>query len=62
MTEMTEHFQWGSFFIGIIFTTAIVFFIDLIRTKRNLGSARLEIESLKKKQKKKKEKGKGKGN
>ena len=58
--EMTEHFQWGSFILGIIFTTGIVVLFDLIRTKRNLGWAKLEIKELKKKLKTKKEK-KGKG-
>lgn len=56
MVEVAGILDWGSFFIGVVFTTGVVIFLDLIRTKRNLLHAREEISELRSKVKIKKEK------
>jgi len=56
MVEVAGMLDWGSFFIGMVFTTGVVIFVDLIRTKRNLIHAREEIDELHSKVKVKKEK------
>ena len=58
--EFTDHFQWGSFIIGILFSTAIIVVVDLIRTKLRLRESKLEVEQLKKSKTKKEKKEKGK--
>lgn len=52
--------DWGSFFIGVVFTSGVVILLDLIRSRRSLRLAQIEINELKKKLKTKREKGKGK--
>jgi len=56
MVEVAGMLDWGSFFIGMVFTTGVVIFVDLIRTKRNLIHAREEIDELHSKVKVKKDK------
>ena len=56
MVEVAGMLDWGSFFIGMVFTTGVVIFVDLIRTRRNLKIARQEIAELHSKVKVKKDK------
>lgn len=46
MVEVSGVLDWGSFFIGVVFTTGVGIFLDLIRTKRNLINAKKEILAL----------------
>lgn len=54
--EFTDHFQWGSFIVGILFSTAIIVIVDSVRTKLRLKESKLEVAELNKKLKIKKDK------
>ncbi len=56
MVEVSGVLDWGSFFIGVVFTTGVGIALDLIRTKRNLINAREEIRELTKRVRVKKDK------
>ena len=58
MTMESSFFDWGSFLMGVAFTTGIVVLFDLVRSKRNLRDSKLEITELKKKLSTKKDKDK----